>query len=667
MLIKSLTLNNFRQYTNSQTILFSTDPERKVTFIMAESGVGKTTLIQSFSWALYGSCSYSKESILNEEVKARMLPNGSEKVTVSLVINHDSKDYTITRTQSFYKANTRVNAEDSILSVEYFDTDGISKKLRGDDAKLVIKKIMQKDLFPYFFIEGESLKKVGQQMARGKSGSDKEFIKAIKGLLGFNFLYEEEKHLNSAISDYDSQIQRNTNNSKLADIIKEIEQKKVSIQKAKERIDNIDTDLNYFEQKRDEISDQLINVGAVENDQIQSKMLRADLSSLLAQIQNKKKNLFSYFSGKSFLAVAYSLLGDVEKTMSNADSMDKGVPGMNVEAVKYMLSNHKCICGEDLVEGSEHWKLLNDLLTYLPPNNIGVEIKSFTSALSRTKRQAEEFNENYLRLRKDLNSMCESYDKKVAQLEGINNRISNVNVDVASLKQTEKEYFGKITSLSEERRNKENLISNLERDISDDNKLKEEYEKLDNKTQKIQKYRSEAERLRKRIETYITDKENDKRKILTTAINDIFNCFYNEKITFSLDANYGVQIRTSDKELSEDFTSGGQDVAVALAFIGAIIKVKSEDNTKDDLMGDPDEKKESYPLVMDAPTSNFGMKQMESFANTMPQITDQIIVFINDKDGPILQDLLKAQIGCEWTLVKKQGDSFNTRIEKGAN
>lgn len=46
------------------------------------------------------------------------------------------------------------------------------------------------------------------------------------------------------------------------------------------------------------------------------------------------------------------------------------------------------------------------------------------------------------------------------------------------------------------------------------------------------------------------------------------------------------------------------------------------------------------------------MKQMESFSQIMPKITDQIIVFINDKDGPILKEKMKNEIGSEWEVLK---------------
>ena len=47
MLIKKITLRNFRQYMNTE-ISFSTDPEKNVTLIKGDNGTGKTTLAQAF-------------------------------------------------------------------------------------------------------------------------------------------------------------------------------------------------------------------------------------------------------------------------------------------------------------------------------------------------------------------------------------------------------------------------------------------------------------------------------------------------------------------------------------------------------------------------------------------------------------------------------------------
>lgn len=47
MIIKSLQLNNFRQYKGLQKIIFSTDKEKNVTVIKGENGSGKINIIRS--------------------------------------------------------------------------------------------------------------------------------------------------------------------------------------------------------------------------------------------------------------------------------------------------------------------------------------------------------------------------------------------------------------------------------------------------------------------------------------------------------------------------------------------------------------------------------------------------------------------------------------------
>ena len=666
MLIKSLCLSNFRQFVDDETIIFSTDPDKKVTFIMAESGVGKTTLIQSFEWILYGTCKY--KSILNEDVRNSLFPQKSAKVTGTLVINHENRDYTIIRSETFCKINKTVRSDGTNFQINYVDEDGISRQIRSNNADFVIKKMMPHDLFPYFFLEGESLTKVGEQMSKGKAGNNADFVKAIKGLLDFNFLYETKKHLKLAVDDYNNYIAQNTSNIKLTNVLNSIKTKRDTIESDNDRSANIDGEISSYTIKRDNLQDELIKYGEIQSDQENAKAISNELPTLRTSIMREEKAIFDKFSSKGFYFIANSLIDDAKEVMKNSDSMDKGIPGMNVEAINFMLKNHTCICGEELIEGSEHWKKLNELLEYLPPNSIGIEIETFYNAFKQIESEAENFNNDYLYLRGNLQNNIKMYDEKIEKLEELNKKIGGVNKDIGALKSQESYYIEKLNELAVEKKSIKEENSRLNNEISGLEYQKDVYEKEDQKTKKFQIYCGEAKDLQGRVERFIAKKEQLKRNQLTNNINEIFKNFYKEKIAFTLDSSYGVHIQTYNKELSDDFTSGGQDVAVALAFIGAIIEANKDKETKpsdDDLIDDLDKKKESYPLIMDAPTSNFGMKQMESFSNIMPKIADQIIVFINDKDGPILEKLLSSKIGQKWILSKEQGDSYRAKIEKG--
>ncbi len=660
MIIKSLTLKNFRQFTGEQTIDFSTNPDKKVTIVIAESGVGKTTLIQAFQWILYGTCKYTK--ILNESLRSNMKPESYEEVCASVSLLHANRLYTISRKQLFHKLSKRVDAEDSTITVDYQDDEGISKQVRGRDANLLIKQLMHQDLFPYFFLEGESLTRVGEQMSRGKSGTNNDFAKAVKGLLGFNHLYEAVKHLDAASADYEVEISKNTANKRLKEIIETVQGCNDRINSAKERIKTIEGEITYNTTQRDTLSERLMAYAEVEGKQKRTKVLSNELSALRVRINDRKKTLFKKMSSNGFYLALASLLEDVEETMKDADSIDKGIPGMNVDAINFLMANHKCICGEDLVEGSDHWNKLHDLLELLPPNNIGFEIETFKNEIKEIKRQANYFDEDFTRERKGLADDLKSYNEKLEELEQLNKDIGGVREDIGKLKEQEIGYNQKIVYLMDEKRQKEKSILTEQDNI---NRLEEEARILksrDEKTKKLQAYYLEAEFLKNQIDRFIQRKEKETREKLAKAINEIFRDFYEEVITFTLDSNYGVQIKTLDYELSNDFTSGGQDVAVALAFIGAIIKVNGEKDIDPEAVEEEVEK-ESYPLVMDAPVSNFGMKQMESFSDLMPKIADQIIVFINDVGGPILREKMKSQIGSEYSIFKE--DTYHSVIALG--
>ena len=72
MLIKSITLHNFRQFKGKQKLEFSSDSDKNVTVLLGDNTFGKTTILQSFNWCLYGVADFPKDSnpevLLNLEV-----------------------------------------------------------------------------------------------------------------------------------------------------------------------------------------------------------------------------------------------------------------------------------------------------------------------------------------------------------------------------------------------------------------------------------------------------------------------------------------------------------------------------------------------------------------------------------------------------------------------
>ena len=95
MLLKSLEIENFRQFRGKQTVNFSTDKDKNVTIIMGENGSGKTTIAQAFMWCLYAEVSFEDKVLLCRAVSEEMNIGEEANVKVKIELTHKGRDYTI--------------------------------------------------------------------------------------------------------------------------------------------------------------------------------------------------------------------------------------------------------------------------------------------------------------------------------------------------------------------------------------------------------------------------------------------------------------------------------------------------------------------------------------------------------------------------------------------
>ena len=159
MLLKSIKLENFRQFINGQ-IDFSTDPNQNVTLIIGENGTGKTTFAQAFFWCLYGETSFMDKNLLNRNVSERMTPDQKETVKVVLELLHGSAEYEIIREQDYKKSySNKVMSTNTVLNIAIKTDDGNTRYLRPLECETEIKKILPKELSNYFFSMESASKK----------------------------------------------------------------------------------------------------------------------------------------------------------------------------------------------------------------------------------------------------------------------------------------------------------------------------------------------------------------------------------------------------------------------------------------------------------------------------------------------------------------------------
>src|SRR5690625_1129339 len=104
MIIKNLSLRNFRQFKNTPKIKFSNIMGSNITLILGDNTSGKSTLLQSFLWCLYGKIEFeSKEQLCNLEKINEMSEGEVTNVEVRITLAHQGIRYEIHRVQKVEK------------------------------------------------------------------------------------------------------------------------------------------------------------------------------------------------------------------------------------------------------------------------------------------------------------------------------------------------------------------------------------------------------------------------------------------------------------------------------------------------------------------------------------------------------------------------------------
>lgn len=182
MLIKSLKMQNFRQFKGVTSVAFSCDPDQNVTIILGDNTYGKTTLLQAFNWCFYETAMFDNnpDFLLNLEVANAMLNGDNETVFVEVCVIHNGVEYIITRSQQYHCANNKVvGAKKCQSKVSYKQPNGEFESVRAVEVQNVIENILPKDLSTYFFFDTERVRSISTR---------KDVSDAVKGLLGLSVM-----------------------------------------------------------------------------------------------------------------------------------------------------------------------------------------------------------------------------------------------------------------------------------------------------------------------------------------------------------------------------------------------------------------------------------------------------------------------------------------------
>lgn len=655
MLIKSLKMENFRQFKGTTAVTFSCDPDKNVTIILGDNTFGKTTLLQAFNWCFYETVMFDNnpDFLLNLEV-ANGLNNGdSATVSVEICVIHNGVEYVITRSQQYMCSNKKVSgAQKSQVKVSYKQPDGQTESVRAIEVKNVIENILPKDLSTYFFFDTERVRSISTR---------KDVSDAVKGLLGLSIMDSAIKHIGTKGNKktvlgklYGAM---DTDGDKRArdalDMIQSSEAKREAI---KEQLETCASQIKQYEVRKGQLDDILRDNQTTATLQKKKEDLERRLSAERSSLESTMGLFFKEFSKGSLQMFAQPLLGRAKDFLAATKIDDKGIRDLTAPTIRELIKRGRCICGAEICDGNDAYKHLMEELNYVPPESIGNTVRHYREKLNSFSRNADHTYDS-------LTSRYQEIYRSKARIQEWDDELTDISVQIKG-KENMKQYEVELTDVKKRLRE---LNDKKERLIRDDATLKNDIERykkvydslvaVSGKNKETMLFIQYAEEILDWLSTTYKEKEAFIRDALETKVNHIFEQMYHGHRRVSIDQRYQVTLLTTieDKEVAAGESEGSNRVK-SFAFIAGLVAL-----AKEKLIANAGEEgfnlsSEPYPLVMDAPFSNADETHTANISKVLPEIAEQVIMFVMQKDWRYAEPVMASRVGKQYTL-KKQSET----------
>ena len=666
MLLQSIKLTNFRQFRDEEIVFASGAGGKNVTIILGENGTGKTTFAQAFFWCLYGETEFSDKIIINRLVANKLLSGQSDKVTVELRLQHGENSYILTREQTYTKDNSgNVKGANTVFDIMRRDKTGNTTTIKPTLRETEVNSILPKELSRYFFFDGERIERMSKEISTHKKATD--FAEAVRSLLGLKGIEKAIQHLNggksSVVGSYEASYDASSN-AQIANLTRTIDECNEKIARMNSRIEELDQQIELAQTRKAKKTEELKQYEDGEKLQIQKEKLEREIAAAQRARSNMVKTICSDFLGNLSSYFSVWMTQKAMQLLKDRDFSGKDIPHMHGDTIEYLLRQKICICGTHLTEGSMAYEKVKSLIDFLPPKSLSSNISDFKKAAVRRVSAAqqtdllEQIGEHLgiiSQQEDDVINLTEELQAIEAKLSGddVRAKVRSINAEVQQCDKT-------IRSCSAER---DKCIS----DRGDAQGRKEradtrrgELALLDENNKKTELYKDYAERIYRELVAFYNKSEREVRDKLQNTINEIFKQIYEGGLALTIDEKYHISVYADEIFGDQSVeTSTAQSISVIFAFIAGIIKLARENrnaaNESEKLLSS-----EPYPLVMDAPLSAFDKRRIKTVCTALPEVAEQVIIFIKDTDGDLAEEYMGDKIGSRHRFDKL--NEFETKL-----
>ena len=658
MLIESITLNNYRLYEGENVIQFHFDEAKNVHLICGENGFGKTTLLHSLLWCLFGrfvgdvpvsgqetNSSYAamQKEILNQNAAKRFEEKATPEIVALIKKNGYTNDYEEIKKDSVYSVAicfaevgipsipcqkiVVARSYDSLLQKEDVEIliDGVKNELTDEIGPEVFINdfILNKDIAKLFFFDSEEIVSLADT---GTIAERRKLSKAYEEVLGIR-KYEE---LGSNLEGLRLRYRKKSKDIGLKDELEKLEAEREGVSneltKLSDSLTEIGTTLTNLREQDGQLQLQLSREGnSVKTEELQrvkaviEKCKKDDI-----EMKSALKQFIDYapfaISGQLF-ARAYELAKADHEAIANnntataqnsvLDALSKEMKGLldkmpvNKDSKK---DAHTQL--EAIIEKYRGRACDRDIQVTLTDDEFA-EVEAVYNSLTTTYRI-------------EFEALAEAYRKNKITLERNVKRLSNIQSKesdevIKGLRDNKNKIEAEIKANEEKQRLGHIRTGELQLTIeSYDKKIKELSRKIsvDDADEAKDKLASE---LITELDTFLLSLKKNKKSSLELRIKNTLNTLMHKEdfishVEVELDSDtMDVNLFSSDGNvINKNMLSKGEKQLYATSILKALV----------------DESGIQFPVFIDSPLQKFDKSHSSKIISEFyPSISKQVILF----------------------------------------
>ena len=416
----SLALQNYRPFYKKEKITFSTDSKKNFNVLYAGTGGGKTSILDSIAWCLYGEEIHKPQPIdtmLNDKRRDELKTKEPDDVIVEVILgeSEDNISYVFHRKLSFMK-NSDGTAK-ALPHTEEFKAkikDERNNLIDAPDPNVAVRWVFPKDIQHLFMFDGEKLQTFFDE------DNVENTREAIIDITQIDFLKAAIDHLKSVSRCFKTD--NDTENP-------QIEEYTSSLEALKRENDNLIVERQEASEALDEAKK---NYGSA-MERLQ-KIDRKDLKKLLQDEKDALEGLEKFQNEldgarlESFkhLLESVPLLFCKKELKHAVDIIDKKYesgelpPDIKVDFVEKLLKKQICICKTSLKPGSKARKFVEEYKSKAPLSKYEEEIRHGQSEIKSLLKSTSDFIERRKKLYQELNKINDqitAYNKQLQAIE----------------------------------------------------------------------------------------------------------------------------------------------------------------------------------------------------------------------------------------------------------